>query len=229
MNKKVFCLFLVPFLCSLAVIGSGFSAFVFDINVSSSVNASVEVEDTSDDDEIVSYAKKVNLWFSQKREGDDNSYDFKFTYERNESITMPTERKVSEVEFRPVSIPAGARVKNKAFYMKFFLKTELANYIKQYSWGETAYVKPGIQTSTFLIPDASNEGGLGEGFSYIMVQRSTYVNELDIFDWENLKFEYREGMRPSNITEFNTLKALVNQYGSIAKIEFISNVFYEKT
>lgn len=229
MNKKVFCLFLVPFLCSLAVIGSGFSAFVFDLNVSSLVNASVEVEDTNDDDEIVSYAKKVSLWFSQKRDGDDSSYDFKFTYERNERITMPIERKVSEVEFRPVSIPAGARVSMKAFYMKFFLKTELANYIKQYSGEETVYVKPGIQTSTILVPDESNEGGLGEGYSYIMVYRTTYVNELDIFDWENLKFEYREGMKPSNITEYNTLKTLVNQYGSTAKIEFISHVFYSKS
>lgn len=228
MNKKVICLFIVPFLCSLALVGSGFSAFIFDKNVTSSINASVEVEDTSDDDEIVSYARSVNLWFSQKRDGDVNSYDFKFTYESNDRIIRPADRKVSEVEFRPVSIPPGVRVNNKAFYMKFYLKTELANYIKQYTWGETAYIKPGVQTSTFLIQDASNEGGLGEGFSYIMVQRKSYVNELDIFDWENLKFEYREGMRPSNRTEYDTLKALVNQYGNKAKIEFISNVFYEK-
>lgn len=183
-SKRLLVGALVPIFAAAAIVGSGFSVFIFDGNNVVSINGNVQIEDAKDGTSIDAKHKKITLVFDQTaNEMNANGKSVHFQYETADGVDDGDKTKV---EFK-----YGESTVNKTYKAEITLKTVVANYI-DLTAGTTSYTL-----------STNDEAG---STTYTFTLQNQTTNST--FDWGNLSLAYKTNAEPKNKTDWGTLNSV---------------------
>ena len=183
-SKRLLVGALVPIFGAAAVVGSGFSVFIFDGNNVVTINGNVQVEDAKDGTSIEAKHKKVTLVFDQSVNAmNANGKSVHFDFEAETGVNDGDKTKA---EFK-----YGQSTVNKTYEVKLTLKTATAEYI-DLTAGTTGYTltastETDSKTYTFTLTNQSVDS---------------------TFDWANLTLAYANEKEPKDKVAWTTLNGV---------------------
>ena len=183
-SKRLLVGALVPIFGAAAVVGSGFSVFIFDGNNVVSINGNVQVEDAKDGTSIEAKHKKVTLVFDQT--ANTMNANGKGVYFDFEAETGVNDGDKTKAEFK-----YGESTVNKTYEVELTLKSATAAYI-ELTAGTTGYT---LTTST---------ESDSKTYTFTLANQSA----TSTFNWANLSLAYANEKEPKDKAAWTTLNGV---------------------